>query len=162
MSNKPPIVKDKGEDYLPSRFRAERQRLGLSQEDVARLVRKTRKTVSNWEREDAERTPIPSDALEVLGANGMDVAYVILGIREGPLQVSEGAGNYSYDALDRLDLELLEISIEAAEVCLAELGRTLPPAKKAKLVGMIYDLYRDEGPEEIDKGKVIRLIDLAS
>jgi transcriptional regulator with XRE-family HTH domain len=59
------------------RLREERARLGLSQQDVANLCEVHLKTAQRWEAS----TPVPSDQLAVLAANGFDVQYVTAGVR---------------------------------------------------------------------------------
>lgn len=70
------------DSILHTRFRSERLRLGLSHQRAADLAGYSRGSVISWEK----GTALPADALERLAAYGMDVQYVVSGIRSANLQ----------------------------------------------------------------------------
>jgi hypothetical protein len=57
----------------------------------------------------------------------------------------------------RIDLELLQASIEAVEEVLEATDRAMSVDKKAELIAAIYDLYED-AEKSIDKSRVLRLV----
>lgn len=79
-----------------ARLREERLRLGLSQQALADALGVSKWTVINWEKTDERGTPIPADKLEGCVKQGMDVQYVLTGVRSANLnQVAEEAGAYN-------------------------------------------------------------------
>ncbi len=70
------------DSILHIRFRSERLRLGFSHQRAADLAGYSRGSVISWEK----GTALPADALERLAAYGMDVQYVVSGIRSANLQ----------------------------------------------------------------------------
>lgn len=80
------------------RLREERNRLSLSQQDVADLCEVHRKTVLRWESEIA----IPADVLSLLARNGFDTQYVITGVRSNELdRIAEARAEYQDAPLSR-------------------------------------------------------------
>jgi transcriptional regulator with XRE-family HTH domain len=59
-----------------------------------------------------------------------------------------------------VDVDLLETLLESVEAGLDEIGATLTPTKKAKLVAALYSLYRSS--EDVRKAPVLELVRLAS
>lgn len=68
---------------LHDRFKAERERLGLTQPQVAALCEVGKTTVINWEK--AASSPTASQ-LQALSQFGMDVLYVVTGQHAGGVQ----------------------------------------------------------------------------
>ncbi len=62
---------------IGQRLRAERIRLGFKQNEMAVLARSSLASVQRWENE----TPIPADKLAALSDIGMDVQFVLTGVR---------------------------------------------------------------------------------
>lgn len=60
-----------------SRLREERKNLGLDQQEIADALEVNIKTIGRWEKNIA----IPSDKLGVLAGRGVDVLYVVTGVR---------------------------------------------------------------------------------
>lgn len=80
------------------------------------------------------------------------------GRREIPTEVKEREPQ-------RLDLDLLETVVEAIEEELAQRGGSLPPRKKAKLIRLVYQYHEldvKEGKQELNRRKVVELIELAA
>ncbi len=59
-----------------------------------------------------------------------------------------------------VDVALLETLLESVEAGLDEIGASLTPTKKAKLVAALYSLYRSS--EDVRKAPVLELVRLAS
>ena len=68
---------------IQERFKEERERLRLTQPEVAALVEVGKTTVINWEKGQSSPT---AAQLEVLAAEGMDVLYVITGRYAGGIK----------------------------------------------------------------------------
>lgn len=62
-----------------ARFREERLRLGLNQDEIAAICEVSERTVISWE----SGAKIPSHAVGLLAPKGFDVAYVATGVRAG-------------------------------------------------------------------------------
>ncbi len=81
--------------------------------------------------------------------------------RDG-LQMPPGAPGGARPAAG-LNIEALAGAITAVEELLAARGSSVPPEKKAKLVGLVYRQLTKDGAEgEIERGYIDTLIDLAS
>ena len=78
------------------------------------------------------------------------------------LATGQGRAEDGTDARVRgpVDETLLETLLEAVEAGLDEIGATLTPTKKAKLVAALYSLYRSS--EDVRKAPVLELVRLAS
>ncbi|MFB1504632.1 MULTISPECIES: helix-turn-helix transcriptional regulator [unclassified Thiocapsa] len=78
------------------------------------------------------------------------------------LATGQGRAEDGTDALVRgpVDVMLLETLLESVEAGLDEIGATLTPTKKAKLVTALYSLYRSS--EDVRKAPVLELVRLAS
>jgi transcriptional regulator with XRE-family HTH domain len=78
------------------------------------------------------------------------------------LATGQGRAEDGTDAMVRgpVDVDLLETLLESVEGGLEEIGATLTPAKKAKLVAALYSLYRSS--EDVRKAPVLELVRLAS
>ncbi len=59
-----------------------------------------------------------------------------------------------------LDKETLQVVIEATEIALTELKLKIKPDKKAELIVMLYEMYK-EG-KEVDRPTLLRLVKLAA
>ncbi|UHD15028.1 helix-turn-helix domain-containing protein [Thiocapsa bogorovii] len=78
------------------------------------------------------------------------------------LATGQGRAEDGTDAIVRgpVDVALLETLLESVEGGLEEIGATLTPTKKAKLVAALYSLYRSS--EDVRKAPVLELVRLAS
>nr|WP_269752159.1 helix-turn-helix domain-containing protein [Thiocapsa bogorovii] len=78
------------------------------------------------------------------------------------LATGQGRAEDGTDAMVRgpVDVDLLETLLESVEGGLEEIGATLTPGKKAKLVAALYSLYRSS--EDVRKAPVLELVRLAS
>lgn len=74
---------EKNYTAIGDHLREERVRLGLSQDELGEIGGVTRRTVTAWERGDQ----FPNAAfLSLAASKGMDVSYVLTGIRSVPLE----------------------------------------------------------------------------
>lgn len=78
------------------RLREERERTGQTQAGLAEELGVSKQTVQNWEGAGGKNTAIPGDKLEGCVKLGMDVQYIITGVRSANLErVAEEAGTYN-------------------------------------------------------------------
>lgn len=115
--------------------------------DVARALDVSRSSISTWR---ARGTVPYGELVQWAYRNDVSLDWLFYG---GPEDATAGSP---------LDLELLAICIEAAEIQMKKRGLELPAPKKSQLICMIYDLYDTQEKPEISEAKIIRLIDLAS
>jgi transcriptional regulator with XRE-family HTH domain len=77
-------------DWISARFRDERARLELSQEEVADICGVSRNAAAAWEK----ATSIPADALAKLFEHGFDPHYIVTGLRYSNRAVKENYPQY--------------------------------------------------------------------
>ena len=92
---------------IGERLREERKRLGLSQTDFARLAGVHLNTQSRYEK--GEREP-DSSYLETLGKKGVDVGYVMAGVK------SDVFGPSARLEADTLDAFAVALHVDRADV----------------------------------------------
>ena len=61
-----------------------------------------------------------------------------------------------------LDIELLEVVVEAVDEALAASNKELPAAKRAKIYSLLYEQFRNGGAESVDRATVLKLVDVAA
>jgi len=117
------------------RLREERLRLGSSQDEFASLAGQSRKSLIRYEAE--ERAP-DAPFLEAIASHGADVLYILTGRREQP-------------ALD--DIATLTAAIEVIEEWLQQHRAHLPPAKKAEVIALAYDILKGDaqGTDKVER-----------
>lgn len=167
------------------RLRAERTRLGLSQEAFAAHGGVKKLAQINYERD--KRKP-DAKYLEGIAAAGADVAFIVTGETaevRARLDVLKGSTEDAlkipgtpeqqaalrnadvmrkFDAISTRETPLsdrarLAAAVVAVEEGLAELKRKLPPRKRAELILAAYDLMAE--PEQT-RDNVIRLVRAAA
>ena len=121
------------------RLREERERLGLSQTAFAAIGLASKGSQILYEK----GKPCPSNYLSAIAAHGADVLYILTGRREQP-------------ALE--DIKTLTAAIEVIEEALAKRRATLPPAKKAEVIALAYDILKGDaqGKEKVER--MLRLV----
>ena len=98
-----------------TRLREERIKIGLTQAELADRLGVTKWTIINYEKEVGRATSIPADTLELCVALGMDIQYIITGIRSKNLdRVAEEAESYDVGpqgvgAISREEQKILEM-----------------------------------------------------
>ena len=133
-----------------------RKQSGLLQPDFARKYGVSRNTQIEYEK---GRTSPSGEYLAKMAMDGVDVQALLIGEAIDPY-VAEQRDRYN-DA-GPIDMELLEIAIEAADMCIESRKVDLTPQKHAKLISLIYELYMDEDKPQVNTAQIIRLVDLAS
>ena len=61
-----------------------------------------------------------------------------------------------------LDIELLEVVVEAVDEALAASNKELSAAKRAKIYSLLYEQFRNGGAESVDRATVLKLVDVAA
>ena len=134
------MSKEKNFSYLGLRLRQERERLGLSQEELGGAGGVTRRTVTAWERGDQ----CPNAAfLGALAGIGADVLYLVTGKR-----ASDGLDPMRRAVLDSFDrcspekqIEAVQyIALLAAGVVPGPSGQTAKTVTKAKVSKSIFGM----------------------
>jgi transcriptional regulator with XRE-family HTH domain len=124
------------------RLKEERAKVGLSQTAFGEVGGVTKKTQMLYES--GERAP-DLKYLQRLADIGVDIQYVVTGKRAA--------------TSDHLDELLLEQSIEKAENLMRVAGKKYTAAQKAKIIGLVYQIYLEENTLSDDSlGRILRLV----
>lgn len=67
----------------------------------------------------------------------------------------------SGETTDRLDITVLTEALECIEQAIHELGISMSPEKKSSVTASIYDLFREQRDQPVNREKVFRLIETA-
>jgi len=118
----------------------ERKRLGLSQADAAAACGVSREMWGKYERGAASPG---CDVMAAFSKTGADVLYILTGRREQP-------------ALE--DIKTLTAAIEVIEEALAKRRATLPPAKKAEVIALAYDILKGDAQGQEKVERMLRLV----
>lgn len=122
-------------------LRQERERLGLSGRDVYEKIGVSKGTYIRWEGGHS----IPSDMLASLCDIGFDIAFIVTGRRIVPSGI--------------LDEVKLEQSIEKSEKLMQLAGKHYSAAQKAKIIGLVYQIYIEENKlSDESLGRILRLV----
>lgn len=130
---------------LGSRIKEERERLGLTQDAFAAIAGAKRRTLVDWEKGGTSPTAVQ---LSALGEAGVDVLYVVTGIRHTPPVVTP------------VNPELLRRIIEAVEGELSRRHLKLDAVKKAEAISLLYQMFETKG--EIEAPQVERFLRLVA
>jgi len=125
---------------IGTRIKEERLRLGKSQEELAACAGVQRRAQIRYEQ--GEREP-DAGYLRAIAAHGADVLYILTGRREQP-------------ALE--DIKTLTAAIEVIEEALAKRRATLPPAKKAEVIALAYDILKGDAQGQEKVERMLRLV----
>jgi transcriptional regulator with XRE-family HTH domain len=129
---------------LGNRLAEERGRLGLTQQDLAKTSDSTRESVGKYERD----VNVPGgEALKAFARLGMDVQYILTGVRSLNLYrvAEEDPPKYRPEPTKKqVDPEVLQGVIAGVKEYLNETGRELSPAKEAELVMLLLDFMNAE------------------
>jgi len=117
------------------RLKEERERLCLSQTAFAEACGVKKLAQITYEKGDRRPDTAYLEAAHRLGA---DVLYILTGRREQP-------------ALE--DIKTLTAAIEVIEEALTKRRATLPPAKKAEVIALAYDILKGDaqGQEKVER-----------
>ena len=137
------------EDNIPigRRLAGARERYRLTQNEFAERIGLSPRAYQNYERGERE---IPAAVLKTL--------YEVFGI--DPLWVLTGPGWTPPDGPPPPNLDVLEAVIIAVEKYLTKTQRKLAPAKKARLIKVLFLHFR--GKDGIDEKHVSEMIQLAA
>lgn len=135
------------------RLKEERIRLGLNQSQFAAIGGVQKGAQINYEQ--GKRNP-DSDYLAAIAISGVDVQYILTGVRSGNTSTESKDQTSSY----AMDMERLILAIETVEEGLQKTKRTMLPEKKAQLIMAVYDLF--EEPTPATKQSVLRLVQSAA
>lgn len=114
---------------INSRFREERQRLGLTQAQVGEAVGKSKRSVLSWEQD----TSIPAEVLGAMVDRGMDVQYVLTGMRMTDRPMLKAAA-----------VERGQRAVQIAAKAVEDLGFTCTAAQFKTLLGYAYETGASE------------------
>lgn len=118
---------------IGERIRAERERLGHSQDQWASTADIHRNTQAKYERGEGAPDANYLAAIEEIGA---DIYYIVTG--EKSVYVRAG------EALAR-ECAIISNVVEGLEIALESSGRTLSPQKKSRVVSMLFRLAYPSG-----------------
>lgn len=118
---------------IGERVKAERERLGHSQEEFASAAGVHRNTQAKYEKGEGAPDANYLAAIESIGA---DISYIVTG--EKSQLVSRE------DSLQR-ECDLIYSIVEGLETSLGKQGRKLSPSKKAEVVSVLYRSGKDSG-----------------
>lgn len=138
------------------RLAAARRRAGLSQDQIAAIVGKTRQAVSKWERDEAQ--PSQEDLLRLSDALGVSVAY-LLGETDEPRRPEDILAE---QAMPVVPVPILGV-IHAGDPIPAEehiVGWTAIPAEEARggryfALRVKGDCFDTGGPRSIMEGDIV-------
>lgn len=138
-----------------------RQRGRRPVNEMARILNVHPNTLGNYER--SERLP-DVDFLAAFSVATATPFATLLNLRLKESERAEAqeilAGDASFGGT--VDLELLEVVIEAVDEALATAKKKLAPAKRAKVYTLLYERYREQGAAAVDTATVLRLVDVAA
>ncbi len=155
------------------RLEEERKKLGFNQTQFGEIAGVSRKTQGNYESNERRAD---SEYLAAIAKAGADITYIVLGTKPNvyfekrAMSSTDKASSFSVrESVDPqynyenepFDLEVLEIAIECIELYIDELDLKVTPAKKAKVIRMLYPLIRDDDNNEVPDN-VIDLLKLAA
>lgn len=139
------------------------------QKEFAKSLGVHTNTIGRWERN--EQSPTHQDMCNILDKYpAISPAWLLVG--DGPMYKDKERGEQSAGDIPQVDEESLEAVIAALELHLEAVDGHLPPAKKAKLIVILYELLvedeeREGGAAErkmkkLDSGVINNLIKLAA
>ena len=130
-----------------ARLREERERLGLSQAELAMNLGQSRDSQGRYES--GKRSP-DWEYLDSLSGLGADVLYILTGERRSSVPMPEA------NQLPQRLRERLTAAISAVEAGLELANRKAAPAVKAELIMAAYDILAREG--EAATAQIIHLV----
>lgn len=93
-------------------------------------------------------------------ANTANVSLNWLATGRGPVSFDESSTDPSKGCgADQLSVEVLKEAIECIEQAIRELNVSMSPAKKSLVTASLYDLFREQRDEPVNREKVFRLIE---
>lgn len=120
------------------------------------------------DNENGKRVP-KSTVIEGFLRLGINANWLLTG--QGPMMLADQAAQPATPASEaepaETDLDLLSDCIQAVDEVLSAKGVTLAAAKKARMIGLLYEIHRLESmhtqqPAHVDRNKVVQLVQVAS
>ena len=138
-----------GEMSLGLRIKEVREKAGLNQDEFAKLLGLTPNTVSRYEQ--GHRLPDSNFLTHLVEKFKCDPGWLLTGKE---LKIIEQPS---------VNLDFMREVIESVEEVFQKDKLSLPPTKKAELIVLTYEeLLEDESKRSSMKGKIIKLVRLAS
>lgn len=135
---------------LGERIKAERERLGITQDDWARAVGIHRNTQAKYEKGDA----IPDiNYLSEIDNLGADIDFIRTGARNTSVSLEDAIGG---------ECDTIFSIVESVEQTVIKHNLAVTPAKKAQIVTLLYRAYRNRGSGAVDLTVVEDTVMLAS
>lgn len=144
---------------LGERLKEERQRLKLTQPELAEAAGAKKRTVIDWEKGVSSPTAIQ---LEALALKGLDVLYVVTGQRSNvaisPHLIESDIQVAGSDAVVPINVERLARIVDLLENFAAQAGRRWPLKQLVTVAAEVYNVLADE--PALDEPKVERILKL--
>lgn len=109
------------------RIKEERERLSLTQQGVADAIGVAKRTFIDWEKDRTSPTAVQLSALSDIG---IDVLYVVTGVRSQPIASQSKPSSEKQELMDAFD----EMTPEQRRAVL-EVGKVLTQPKPGKRAG---------------------------
>ena len=140
---------------LGDRLQTRMSHLGLHAAEVARRAKTTEATVSNWLLNNVKPDHVKAlMLLNIADAVEADPRELLLGEPSAYSGVREGRAQYTSQDLQ---LDTLTVAFQLAtetEAALIKQGKQLPPAKRAELAKIAFELLE----EGLSRAKVLRFV----
>jgi len=147
-------------EIIGGRIKEARNKKSLKGYQLGEQLGVDKQTVSNWE---TGKTKVPADTLnEISKICEVSISWLVTGEEEKINYLNESAGHSEVRETGPVDLSIIKQVIEAVMEHLQNNQLTMPPEKVSELVAVLYEEITESQDKQINKGKVARLIKLAS
>ncbi|OWJ91096.1 hypothetical protein B6S59_25325 [Pseudomonas sp. A46] len=144
---------------LGERLKEERQRLKLTQPELAEAAGAKKRTVIDWEKGVSSPTAVQLEALALVG---LDVLFVVTGSRSNaatsPHLTESQASVTKSGEVPLIDAERLARIVDLLEAFAAQGGRRWPAKRLVAVAAEVYNVLADE--PALDEPKVERILKL--
>ena len=145
---------------IGQRIRKIRTKCGLSQTALGEKLGLTGAAISKYENGESDAGALTLEKIAKIGNRSLD--WLITGDEPKNITSPQGLDEESGPLRPIADMRLITEVIEAVMEHLQDNNLTMPPAKIAALVEVLYGELNDSGGEQVKKKTVARLIKLAS
>lgn len=129
--------------------------LGLHAAEVARRASTSEATVSNWILNNVKTDHVKAlMLLNIADALEMDPRELLLGEPSAAVRESRASYSASHDLQPDALTVAFQLATEVEEAALLKRGQPLPPAKRAEIAKMAYELLE----EDLPRAKVLRFV----
>ena len=155
---------------IGERIKAIRNANDMTQTELGNILGVEKASISKYEAGDAKRGVPVGFLIKIAELGNTTVEKIITGKESGPitdridrittgdLDINVTAENYRAQP----DLGLVKQVIEAVEEHLQDNQLTMPPAKIAELITVLYEEALEASNQQVNKGTVSRMIKLAT